>query len=136
MPDAYLAFTQLAADNQHAALGLLLIGVQAQIGTALDLVLGGPAHRRGDAAAAAAALTAPDVVRPRPSPDVDLGVAVSRSELPSRDAGDKAARGAGGPSSGGLEVVEATKKEGGERKRKTKKRKKGDEFDDLFSSLI
>ncbi|KAI0554209.1 hypothetical protein F4679DRAFT_579820 [Xylaria curta] len=42
-PKCYLAFSQLAADNQFAALGVVLLGILAQVKAACDCVASGPA---------------------------------------------------------------------------------------------
>ncbi|KAL7918332.1 hypothetical protein ACQKWADRAFT_304363 [Trichoderma austrokoningii] len=68
IPRAYLAFSQLAADNQHAPLGLLLLAILARVHAAL-------------------AIDSP-VPKAQPQPKAnhlanqDKGVAISRQELP------------------------------------------------------
>ncbi|KAL9941204.1 hypothetical protein ACHAO5_009232 [Verticillium nonalfalfae] len=84
---AYLAFTQLAADGQHAPLGLLLVALTARLDARLAPL--NPTPRSPDAAAAAAATAAAAVVRvasastpaPESNGDLDLGVAVARPPL-------------------------------------------------------
>ncbi|KAK1722314.1 uncharacterized protein BDZ83DRAFT_629375 [Colletotrichum acutatum] len=45
IPSSFSAFTQLAADNQHAALGLVLIGLLARINSVVTLLAPTPAPR-------------------------------------------------------------------------------------------
>jgi len=164
------AFTQLAADNQYAALGLFLLGVLAQVKTALDMLLppaaeeeeelqavgsrGGPASV--DASASGVAMgdaPAADLEASRGSGqpiemEEDIGVVVSRDEVdrelqgnnctpkPVQVHGNKKKTVASTP-----DPVSRTKRVPGSgagekaKGKKAKKRKKGDEFDDLFSSL-
>ncbi|KAL8370448.1 hypothetical protein RB595_000698 [Gaeumannomyces hyphopodioides] len=95
IPRAYSAFTQLAADNQFAHLGLLLLGVLAQVHELVSLIL--PPRIRGDAAdGAECAAASPLAIEARSVPAVgtatlvpaavsthrdDLGVAVSRDNV-------------------------------------------------------
>ncbi|TLD23297.1 hypothetical protein PspLS_07252 [Pyricularia sp. CBS 133598] len=202
IPKAYTSITQLAADNQFAPLGLLLLGVLSQVHSAVSLLLPVDSAEQEVEVTASAEGKEIDmgVVVPRqeqsgqdrPSPHSqagaskspdDLGEAVMRDSL---DAGERdsarpklaedvemtvverkrppkkdpskrkkavaATSGLGGPSAGDLSAksrsadeekpkhktkttrkgmdVEPTEKP------KKKKRKKGDEFDDLFSSLM
>ncbi|KAK3494523.1 uncharacterized protein B0T23DRAFT_419231 [Neurospora hispaniola] len=90
-PRAYFAFSQLSADRQFAHLGLLLLGVLAQVDKALSAFASVPIGENDDAAANEAAedrgpnlnatvmgQLADDVPNQRHN---DIGVAVSREEL-------------------------------------------------------
>ncbi|KAL8303811.1 hypothetical protein RB597_004809 [Gaeumannomyces tritici] len=95
IPRAYPSFTQLAADNQFAHLGLLLLGVLAQVHDLVSLIL--PPRIEGDAAEGVkCAAASPLRIEARPVPAVgtaalvpavassnpdDLGVAVSRDDV-------------------------------------------------------
>ncbi|KAL8419982.1 hypothetical protein RB594_002943 [Gaeumannomyces avenae] len=95
IPRAYPSFTQLAADNQFAHLGLLLLGVLAQVHDLVSLIL--PPRIEEDAAEGVrCAAASPLRVEARPVPAVgtaalvpavassnpdDLGVAVSRDDV-------------------------------------------------------
>ncbi|CAM1510327.1 Fc.00g006620.m01.CDS01 [Cosmosporella sp. VM-42] len=156
VPRAYVAFTQLAADNQHAPLGLMLVAVLARVHTLLsDLMPSELAFKP------AAAIAEPASLGDEPSLSVDRGVAISRHELVSAE--ETRAPDAPGESdnpqpnkveSWGMpkegNVREGKMKEGKvkERKakgrranqgptkdRKWKKKKRGDELSSLFSSL-
>ncbi|KAF3354005.1 hypothetical protein VdG1_00262 [Verticillium dahliae VDG1] len=71
-------FTQLAADGQHAPLGLLLIALAARLDALLAPL--NPTPQSPDAAAAAAAVQ--QHLHPaEPNDDLDLGVAVARPSL-------------------------------------------------------
>ncbi|KAK7429528.1 Ribonuclease MRP protein subunit rmp1 [Neonectria magnoliae] len=143
---AYIAFTQLAADNQHAPLGLMLLAVLARINHLLsDLVPLG--HNPNS-------VSAPDVPinltsRPnpavsslaRPDGDIDMGVAVSRDELalPRTSSRDPDRPGTRAPSSKELKTeklakaVTTTTKDAV--KDKKKKKKGGDALSSIFGSL-
>ncbi|KAK7394015.1 Ribonuclease MRP protein subunit rmp1 [Neonectria punicea] len=137
---AYIAFTQLAADNQHAPLGLMLLAVLARINHLLsDLV---PVDHNPNF------VSAPDVPinltsRPnpavsslaRPDGDVDMGVAVSRDELalPRTSSRDPDRPGTGAPSSEEPKTKKLVKTT--TIKDKKKKRKGGDALSSLFGSL-
>ncbi|EGO57609.1 hypothetical protein NEUTE1DRAFT_121997 [Neurospora tetrasperma FGSC 2508] len=90
-PRAYFAFSQLSADRQFAHLGLMLLGVLAQVDKALSAFASVPIDENDDAAADEAAedrgpnlnatvmgQLADDVPNQRHN---DIGVAVSREEL-------------------------------------------------------
>ncbi|KAI8717915.1 hypothetical protein NCS52_00868900 [Fusarium sp. LHS14.1] len=94
VPRTYIAFSQLAADNQHAPLGLLLLSILARINRILsDLV---PADQ--DTIPTASVPTKPttsgsilssnsqtSTPAETGSPDIDMGVTISRNEvLPTR----------------------------------------------------
>ncbi|TPX10805.1 uncharacterized protein E0L32_008194 [Thyridium curvatum] len=176
LPRTYLAFTQLAADNQYAALGLLLLGVLAQIHNALSLLLGDeqaepgttplpePASSAEAAVARSAAVGPPSASQAQtqklPQGKVDMGIAISRNEpdpgKPVRredkpgkgkssiamDSEPQQAQTTAGqgpdpePKSSQKRALGPAGDDEKKDKKKKKKRKKGDEFGDLFSSLL
>ncbi|KAL6886880.1 hypothetical protein GGI43DRAFT_272101 [Trichoderma evansii] len=73
IPRAYVAFSQLAADNQHAPLGLLLLTILARIHTALSPLLSieNPSTK-----------PQPKTNRSNELANQDKGVAIARQELP------------------------------------------------------
>ncbi|KXH26508.1 hypothetical protein CNYM01_10222 [Colletotrichum nymphaeae SA-01] len=104
IPSSFSAFTQLAADNQHAALGLVLLGLLARINSAVTLLAPAPApapaprekatpagnvtttSSSSSATQSAAAVAVADERRhqqqPRQQSDSKgLGVAISRDQL-------------------------------------------------------
>ena len=117
------AFTQLAADNQYAPLGLLLLGVLADIHVAVKLVLG-----KDDEAATEGG----DLETTTVTATEDLGVAISREdvELVDEPGGDFRTPPAE------AEIPAFKKPRGVDTRKKQKPKKQGDEFDALFSSLI
>jgi ribonuclease MRP protein subunit RMP1 len=137
------AFTQLAADNQYAHLGLALIGVLAQVNTAiapwapaLSEVAEKDVQVLLDTAGLASSKDAHDAA--------DLGIAVSRSDIEQRVLAttskveqrvEDSGKGSRGMDVAGLSPKEeiSTRIEAQERPKKSKKRK--DEFDSLFDSL-
>ncbi|KAK8927571.1 hypothetical protein H634G_05171 [Metarhizium anisopliae BRIP 53293] len=139
LPRAFLAFSQLAADNQHAPLGLFLLTVLSQVHGFL------PAMLPQNAGAAKAKLPTQKSPNP-PSPNhrsvigtehIDRGVVVSRetivqagddavdsqSKKRSRDEIKSHARGT------------SNKDREKDKKPKKKKKKAGDELSSLFDSL-
>ncbi|KAG5754107.1 hypothetical protein H9Q72_008104 [Fusarium xylarioides] len=88
VPGAFVTFSQLAADNQHAPLGLLLLSVLAQTNTILSQLV--PDH---DHIPPISTITNPMPSEPNkhkisdlgtddaPNAGVDMGVAISRDEL-------------------------------------------------------
>ncbi|KXH36035.1 hypothetical protein CSIM01_10415 [Colletotrichum simmondsii] len=58
IPSSFSAFTQLAADNQHAALGLVLLGLLARINSAVTLLAPIPAPAPREKATPAGDVTA------------------------------------------------------------------------------
>ncbi|KAK1769302.1 hypothetical protein QBC33DRAFT_532918 [Phialemonium atrogriseum] len=81
VPRAYLAFTQLAADNQYAQLGLALLGVLAQVDQAASSLA--PAARETAAAAAATATGSSTAAHSAVGPgDVAVVVAAGRRVRP------------------------------------------------------
>ncbi|KAF6823483.1 hypothetical protein CMUS01_10678 [Colletotrichum musicola] len=148
IPTSFLAFTQLTADNQHAALGLVLLGVLASINNAVaPLVPGRPQNDAADVPAissVAAPIATPLGGYKRPD-IVDLGVAISRDELREAAASKTGRREepineSRSPPKRKLAslpddaVPPETKKS--KQKSNKKKSRKGDEFSDLFSSLM
>jgi ribonuclease MRP protein subunit RMP1 len=151
------AFTQLAADNQHAPLGLMLLAVLAHIRRLVsDLVPSDHPSSNADSSVAGTVNPTTPASRPiltpssletaDPDQDVDMGVAISRNDLalpkaPSKQSDrlatvetlpkDTKARKSAKSSS--KDVTKDTSKESKERKKK--KKKTGDAFSSLFSSL-
>ena len=134
----YAAFGGLVADNQYAALGLMLVGCLARVGRVVgglrgevkvsERVEGGSLEGEGK--------------------DQDLGEVVSREEAASEEATkvqnteegeDNVALKRSKPEKRSV-MADETKNSAGEDSTATKcpkkKRKKGDAFDDLFSGLI
>lgn len=152
------AFSQLAADNQFATLGVVLLGALAQVRRACVCLVGEDPEAASAVAAAAAATAPPPASALVPTTTtaatvaarnpkaaggadeaVDVGEVVSRDALVCATAGDRppkkrkkpAARANPGdpPAPDRKEVdVKPVKKK--------KKAKGGDEFDNLFSSLF
>ncbi|KAI6767870.1 hypothetical protein HG530_005879 [Fusarium avenaceum] len=89
VPGAFVAFSQLAADNQHAPLGLLLLSILARVNTIIShLVPTGHNHEPSASAITKPILTdsktsipSDSAVQEAPSPTIDMGVAISRDEL-------------------------------------------------------
>lgn len=134
------AFTQLAADNQHAPLGLMLLAVLAQVHTLLSdlvpsdiVVTAGQTSDVKDSSGQEAA--------PLKTSGPDMGVAISRRELMSAAQDTSQQRGKPPPETPSLgedkpkkrkeKVVEKDQK----LKPKKKKKKAGDELSSLFGSL-
>lgn len=84
VPSSYVAFTQLAADNQYAPLGLVLLGALAQLNTTISPLLPAALSPRSlpNLAAQPANPPAPTLTR-APEPPLDLGESVSRDEFAS-----------------------------------------------------
>ncbi|KAK2061210.1 hypothetical protein LY76DRAFT_590730 [Colletotrichum caudatum] len=162
IPSSFLAFSQLTADGQHAALGLVLLGVLARINSAVaPLVPSQP--EGGDAmlplAATPSSLSHRDAVTAkegRMNPEsMGLGVVIPRDQMklaakPSdrrstqedakavavaHIASRKKRKLADAPTTE-LEPSRRAKETRSEKKPGKKKSKKGDEFSDLFSSLM
>ncbi|KAI6353545.1 hypothetical protein MCOR25_008949 [Pyricularia grisea] len=74
IPKAYTAITQLAADNQFAHLGLLLLGVLAQVHSAVTLLLPADSTEQEFEVSAAAE-----------DKEIDMGVVIPRQEQGSQD---------------------------------------------------
>ncbi|KAH7140573.1 hypothetical protein EDB81DRAFT_885299 [Dactylonectria macrodidyma] len=146
VPRAFIAFTQLAADNQHAPLGLLLLGVLARIkGLLSGLVPSENTSKPGP-------MPTNDVKRnlglpsTRPDEDVDVGVAISRDELiPKPSSREPSSAVAGEASSKDSKAKKHTKStraaiketpaDSISKKKKKKKKKVGDALSSLFGSL-
>ncbi|KAL0931620.1 uncharacterized protein CTRU02_212574 [Colletotrichum truncatum] len=152
IPSSFLAFTQLTADNQHAALGLVLLGVLASINTAIA-PLAPQQSEKGpgevpvmpSAAPLVTASKKEDVNEPDPR---GLGVVISRDQLrlgiktelcaPESEFKDatKPKKRKVTAALDDIGPVKPAKDKKAERKPKKKTSKKGDEFSDLFSSLM
>ncbi|RYP03365.1 hypothetical protein DL764_005180 [Monosporascus ibericus] len=178
LPKCYLAFSQLAADSQFATLGVVLLGVLAQVHAACVRLVGEAAAEPVEAVSSLSSASpsgAPAAVTSRSggsNPAAEMGVdkepegtVVSREEvaraekrrrkqqqqealplqplaLPGRESDDRSSTVAQGDTAGSTTVIAVAREE--ERgkewprpaQKKTKKAKKGDEFDDLFKSLF
>ncbi|KZL70408.1 hypothetical protein CI238_13075 [Colletotrichum incanum] len=156
IPSSFLAFSQLSADGQHAALGLVLLGVLARVNSAIaPLVPRQP--ERGDEmpmANPSASHDAATAKEGKPNPEsMGLGVAISRDQVkltvkplarrPTKDdaeavapvASKKKRKLVNAPTTE-TEPSKPVKERKSEKKTGKKKSKKGDEFSDLFSSLM
>jgi ribonuclease MRP protein subunit RMP1 len=144
-PDAALqsAFSQLAADNQYAALGVLLIGILAQVSVALGNLLedlAGEEPHRGETAA----LSEPGAPQNAPGLELqadaallegnDLGVAVDRDWIRGMQE-DTTSTAVTEPPTSAIDAMHDVGKQGKPQGRKRKKRG-ADEFDTLFSGLL
>ncbi|KAL7805393.1 hypothetical protein V8C44DRAFT_340930 [Trichoderma aethiopicum] len=81
IPRAYIAFSQLAADNQHAPLGLLLLAILSRVHAVVTQLL----DRANTTSSTASTTTKqPSLSRHRPvdASNQDKGVAISRDVLP------------------------------------------------------
>ncbi|KAL6825878.1 hypothetical protein J3E69DRAFT_366446 [Trichoderma sp. SZMC 28015] len=134
IPRAYIAFSQLAADNQHAPLGLLLLAILARTHTALTQLLDQP-------------IIPPPSSSTTRAHDVnqDKGVAIARQKQPppterlktqptiqppsDEQRGEKLDRDAIKPSKS------KSSKEVSSKEKKKKKKAKGDALSSLFGSL-
>ncbi|PNP41496.1 hypothetical protein TGAMA5MH_06597 [Trichoderma gamsii] len=79
IPRAYVAFSQLAADNQHAPLGLLLLAILARIHTALSPLSNDSSIPNPQ----------PKTNRANDLANQDKGVAIARQELPSATSAER-----------------------------------------------
>lgn len=167
-------FSQLAADNQFAVLGIVLLGVLASVHSACVQVVGEPEPEpevvaeaevvsAGIRDAPAVMATQNTAAKPRGKGfqvAADFGQVVSREEVAAAAAA--AAQTVTAPETSEEPPVKRKKKDAGESslkrrtddgsepakkvakkldqaakdKKKKKKKSKGDEFDDLFSSLV
>lgn len=91
IPPSYIAFTQLAADNQYAPLGLALLGVLARFNSIISPILPSPftvqslpaaAHAKASTSHLSCRPDSPQPLHCAPTAQ-DLGVIVSRSEISS-----------------------------------------------------
>ncbi|CAG9941932.1 unnamed protein product [Clonostachys rosea f. rosea IK726] len=126
LPRSYKAFSQLAADNQHAPLGLLLLTVLARVHALLTYIL--PAEEQ------APTLSSIQQALPRVAPEhgskVDKGIAVARESRENTRAESLTA------SSKSLGKPSRPKSAAEEKKSSKKsKKKKKDELSSLFGSL-
>ncbi|KAI5457891.1 hypothetical protein BGZ63DRAFT_427911 [Mariannaea sp. PMI_226] len=160
VPRTYVAFTQLAADNQHAPLGLMLLAVLARISRLLsDLVPSNHTSSNPNPSSSSAAVTqtstqGPDTIPSSdnlasPHPNVDMGIVISRHDLAISNTTNKtSAESMDNPASSkdpsndikpgksaknsSNEVTKDTSRNGNGKK---KKKKAGDAFSSLFGSL-
>jgi ribonuclease MRP protein subunit RMP1 len=143
------AFSTLVADNQYAALGLLLIGILARLRTVLE-VLGKELgiEIEIEEIESPALVEEKEVKAPQNDVSDDFGEVVSRtavtveednvlgeddqeSPVVSKKKDGKKKRKEVEEAQKGKEAMDSTPS-----KRPKKKRKKGDAFDDLFSGLV
>ncbi|SPQ26053.1 78fcb27a-5d60-44fc-b333-5564f66bbda6 [Thermothielavioides terrestris] len=136
-PGAYLAFTQLTADRQFAHLGLMLLGILAQVDTAVapfappppkdttTLVESDEPELGGKAPIFSAA--------DDQGPDTDMGVAVSREETTAPLTGKNNKRPRTEPEEG--RRLRAAGRGGGGERGEEGGGGGGDEFDDIFAGL-
>jgi ribonuclease MRP protein subunit RMP1 len=154
------SFSQLAADNQYAPLGLALVTVLARLHAILLDILPSPPpapttsdhlqHGRQDSELDKHQHVAPAETRKKPTSTqnveasttaVDRGVVITRSSLPSTSASATASNLRSTPGkrklAGESPSDDALKRKGeGEKKKKKKKvRDKGDDLSSLFGSL-
>ncbi|KAH8895144.1 hypothetical protein GQ53DRAFT_820771 [Thozetella sp. PMI_491] len=143
VPRAFLSFSQLAADNQYAHLGLMLLGALAQVDKALRLVAPEPTGSTestpllpSERRLAAGSSLAQDAI-PQIAPE-DIGVAVPRDPATTEDQPTKPSlepRAVGIKDPAGEEAKETDSTRSASKKQKKKKQKDGDEFDALFDAL-
>jgi ribonuclease MRP protein subunit RMP1 len=148
VPRAYMGFTQLAADNQFAAMGILLLGVLAHIAVSLATFGVAPPEQEKEGQMPSVSepagpkqntiATGPEPALANPalggqSDGDDLGVTITRDTVEHtrsslmRSAGEKRAL-----ANQDHEVAINSLPKA----RKKKRRTGGDEFDDLFSELV
>lgn len=139
LPRVYVPFTQLAADNQHAPLGLLLVGLLARINTVLVAAL------PEDDASAPGTVIETKTKLPIEE-EVDRGTTISRGDF-ARPKSLKVTEplDAPGPDAADDEPKKILKKKPREvaeteeappkRKKKKTKDKHGDDFANMFGSL-
>ncbi|KAH0490312.1 hypothetical protein TgHK011_001788 [Trichoderma gracile] len=155
IPRAYVAFSQLAADNQHAPLGLLLLAVLSRVHAVVAQLL---EHTATSSSTTASLSKQPSLVNVSRSIDAashDRGVAIARdAHGPPTQRTERlrtpqaTTTGANEPRTGNaanLQTVTTTKpfktkqKEASskddDKKKKKKKKGKGDELSSLFGSL-
>ncbi|CAG9993327.1 unnamed protein product [Clonostachys byssicola] len=127
LPRSYKAFSQLAADNQHAPLGLLLLTVLARVHALLTYIL--PAEEQAPPAFSSTQQALPRVT-PEYGSKVDKGIAVARDSRENTRAESLTA------SSKSLGKPIRPKSAAEEKKsNKKSKKKKKDELSSLFGSL-
>ncbi|KAK1236945.1 hypothetical protein MKX08_007893 [Trichoderma sp. CBMAI-0020] len=140
IPRAYVAFSQLAADNQHAPLGLLLLAILARIHTTLSPLSNDSSVPKPH----------PKTNRSNDLANQDKGVAIARQELPLTKAIPSATSTEGNDSNEqhqlgskiDREVIKPAKSKLKEtssssisKEKKKKKKGKGDALSSLFGSL-
>ncbi|WAO91016.1 Hypothetical protein NCS54_00846600 [Fusarium falciforme] len=90
VPRTYIAFSQLAADNQHAPLGLLLLSILARINRILSDLVPADQNTIPEASTSAKPTTTGPVLSSNfqtltpaetDSPDIDMGVTISRNKV-------------------------------------------------------
>jgi ribonuclease MRP protein subunit RMP1 len=130
VPQCYLAFSQLTADNQYAPLGLLLLSVLARLNAEIVALLPEEKPSTVDAPvrvtldAASSSLTQDH--------DADRGTAVSRRDIAmTYDKPDTSER----PSKSRAVKAKSVKPSKSDKKQKKTSSKKKDEFSSLFGSL-
>ncbi|KAH0443288.1 hypothetical protein CcaCcLH18_00969 [Colletotrichum camelliae] len=146
IPSSFLAFTQLTADNQHAALGLSLLGVLASINSAVSSLVPDRVEESRHEPPAALSTVQPTAALTKDtkaaSGPADLGIAISRDQLQSATKPQSTPRPEGKgkkrktvppiQDAGPVRSLEDNRTE----KKPKKRSKKRDEFSDLFSSLM
>lgn len=149
VPKAYLCFSQLVADNQHATLGLLLLSALASMNsilTSISPLLQGPITL-----ASATYDPVPDMQPPDSTPkqrqpqqgrnfNNDKGVAISRDHIPGpvpkpSKSSNPTPREDTTPKSGRKRSMDSMEKLVGKPKKKKPKKKDKDELSSLFGSL-
>ncbi|RFU75263.1 hypothetical protein TARUN_6980 [Trichoderma arundinaceum] len=139
LPRAYIAFTQLAADNQHAPLGLLLLTILARVHTTLSNLLADNI----DSANPAKALSSK---RSNDALNQDKGIAIARQDLTpankittppptERPQLSKPDRDAVKPPKAKTKDTPSSSLTTSLKEKKKKKKGKGDELSSLFGSL-
>lgn len=145
VPKCYFAFSQLLADNQFATLGLCCMGVLASVRCAITKLLG---EVQTDEEQETSARKEPAASSISASVEVlddkmDLGEVISRdtrdqgSACGARAQAERQRFAIDGIATGNK--ADATKvmvEEPGKTAKKKKKKRKGDEFDDLFKNLV
>ncbi|KAK4455961.1 hypothetical protein QBC34DRAFT_432258 [Podospora aff. communis PSN243] len=153
---AYLPFTQLTADNQFAHMGLMLLGVLAQVDKAVSVfapVAESEKETAGEEAEAGVTeeISIPDVGIPVSREDVAMSLPVERQEDASfaqrpREKPRETVEMSSAKDMDRPKIKTKKKASGGDEfddifwalekpSKRPKKRKKGDKFDDIFSGL-
>ncbi|KAH7308216.1 hypothetical protein B0I35DRAFT_483489 [Stachybotrys elegans] len=130
IPQCYLVFSQLTADNQYAPLGLLLLSVLARLSAEITALLPDEKPRAVDALAR----TTPDVTLSSLTQDhdADRGTAISRHDVVVKyDRPEDLEK----PSKSKAVKSKSAKPGKGDKKQKKASSKKKDEFSSLFGSL-